>query len=61
VLDDPFVSEEHCAVEQDADGFSLIDLGSKNGTYVRLKGEKPVAHSDYFIVGRRLLRVELNA
>ena len=61
VLNDPFLSEEHCAIEQDADGFSLTDLGSKNGTFVRLKGERPVSHSDYFIVGRRLLRVELNA
>jgi pSer/pThr/pTyr-binding forkhead associated (FHA) protein len=60
-LDDPFMSEENCALEQDTDGFSLTDLGTKNGTYVRLKGERPVAHSDYFMVGRRLLRVELNA
>lgn len=61
VLDDRFLSEEHCAIEQDADGFSLTDLDSKNGTYVRLKGEQRLEHSDYFIVGRRLLRVELNA
>jgi pSer/pThr/pTyr-binding forkhead associated (FHA) protein len=61
VLGDPFLSEEHCSVERDADGFSLTDLGSKNGTFIRLKGEKAVSHSDYFIVGRRLLRVELNA
>lgn len=61
ILDDVHISEEHCAIEQDADGFSLTDLGSKNGTFVRLKGERSVEHSDYFIVGRRLLRVELNA
>lgn len=61
VLSDPFLSEEHCALEKDADGYSLTDLGSKNGTFVKLKGEKAVSHSDYFIVGRRLLRVELNA
>lgn len=61
ILDDVYISEEHCAIEQDADGFSLTDLGSKNGTYVRVKGERPVGHSDYFVVGRRLLRVELNA
>lgn len=61
VLNDPYLSEEHCVIEQDADGFSLTDLDSKNGTYVRLKGEIRLQHSDYFIVGRRLLRVELNA
>jgi len=61
ILSDVHLSEEHCAIEQDADGFSLTDLGSKNGTFVRLKGERPVEHSDYFMVGRRVLRVELNA
>ncbi|HXS17920.1 MAG TPA: FHA domain-containing protein [Polyangiaceae bacterium] len=61
VIDDPFLSEEHCAVEQDSNGFTLTDLGSKNGTYVRLKSEQRVEHSDYFIVGRRVLRVEINA
>ena len=61
LIDDPFLSEEHCAIEYEAHGFTLTDLGSRNGTYVRLKGEQRVEHSDYFIVGRRLLRVELNA
>lgn len=60
-LHDPFMSEEHCAIEKDMDGFSLTDLGSKNGTFIRMKGEKSVSHSDYFAVGRALLRVELNA
>lgn len=58
---DTHLSEEHCSIEQDQDGFTLTDLDSKNGTYVRLKGEKAVDHGDYFIVGRKLLRVELNA
>lgn len=61
VFDDPHLSEEHCAIEQDADGFSLTDLDSKNGTFVRLKRELPLEHGDYFIVGRKLLRVEMNA
>lgn len=61
VFDDPHLSEEHCAIEQDADGFSLTDLDSKNGTYVRLKRDQKVEHGDYFVVGRKLLRVEMNA
>lgn len=61
VLGDVFISEEHCAIEKDVDGYSLTDLGSKNGTFIRIKGERVVGHSDYFMVGRRLLRVELNA
>lgn len=58
---DKFLSPEHCSVERDADGFSLVDSDSKNGTYVRIKGEHAVDHGDYFIVGREVLRVELNA
>ncbi len=61
VFDDVHLSEEHCAIEQDADGFSLTDLESKNGTYVRLKREQPLDHGDYFVVGRKLLRVDMNA
>jgi pSer/pThr/pTyr-binding forkhead associated (FHA) protein len=61
VFDDLHLSEEHCSLEQDADGFSLTDLESKNGTFVRLKREQSLDHGDYFIVGRKLLRVDMNA
>jgi pSer/pThr/pTyr-binding forkhead associated (FHA) protein len=58
---DKHLSLEHCSIERDADGFSLIDLDSKNGTYTRVKGDHAVDHGDYFIVGREVLRIELNA
>lgn len=60
-FDDAHLSEEHCAIELDADGFSLTDLDSKNGTYIRLKRDQKLDHGDYFIIGRKLLRVEMNA
>src|SRR4051812_11596805 len=34
VVDRPTVSRRHCLLVRDADGFSLEDLGSSNGTYV---------------------------
>lgn len=61
VPDDPHLSQEHCVLEQDADGFSLVDLDSKNGTYAVIRAERVLDHSDYFMVGRKLLRVEFNA
>jgi hypothetical protein len=60
-FDDTHVSLEHCVIEQDEDGFSVTDLDSKNGTYVRLKGERALDHGDYFAVGRHVMRVEFNA
>ncbi len=61
ILGDKFLSEDHCSVEQDADGFTLTDNDSKNGTYVRLKRDQPLDHGDYFVLGTKLLRVEMNA
>ena len=40
--------------------FTLTDLNSRNGTYVRIKSERELAHGDYLFIGRKLLRVELN-
>ena len=41
--------------------FLLTDFDSRNGTYLRLKTEKALAHGDYVFIGKKLLRVELNA
>ena len=61
ILSDTFLSTEHCTLEQDADGFSLVDNDSQNGTYARVKGEQTVTHGDYFLIGRKVMRVEFNA
>ncbi len=34
VLEDPMVSREHARIEQELSGFSIRDLGSKNGVFV---------------------------
>jgi pSer/pThr/pTyr-binding forkhead associated (FHA) protein len=59
--DDKYLSLEHCAIEQDEDGFSLTDLDSKNGTYVRIKRDHRLDHGDYFALGRKVLRIDMNA
>ncbi|HEX9619799.1 MAG TPA: FHA domain-containing protein [Polyangiaceae bacterium] len=58
---DVYMSANHCAVEERNGKFVLTDFDSKNGTYVRLKAEKPLTHGDYLFIGRKLLRVELNS
>jgi pSer/pThr/pTyr-binding forkhead associated (FHA) protein len=58
---DVYMSGSHCRIEENNGRFTLTDLNSRNGTYVRIKSERELGHGDYLFVGRKLLRVELNA
>lgn len=59
--DDPFISGRHAQITIGADGrFTLTDMGSKNGTFVRIPGEAPLLTGDYVFIGQQLLRVELS-
>jgi pSer/pThr/pTyr-binding forkhead associated (FHA) protein len=62
--DDPFISGRHAMVQavQTPAGetrFQIADLGSKNGTFVRVHDETPLFHGDYVFLGQQLLRVEI--
>lgn len=58
---DPFMSRRHATLVRDtATGvFSLKDLGSSNGTYLRIRGEHPLTDGDHVRVGQHLFRLEL--
>jgi pSer/pThr/pTyr-binding forkhead associated (FHA) protein len=58
---DLYMSASHCKLEEAGGKLTLSDLGSRNGTFVRLKVEKELAHGDYLFIGRKLLRVEITA
>ena len=58
---DLYMSASHCKLEETGGKLSLTDLNSRNGTYIRLKTEKDLAHGDYLFIGRKLLRVEITA
>ncbi|HVH41639.1 MAG TPA: FHA domain-containing protein [Labilithrix sp.] len=58
---DLYMSGSHCKIEESNGVLSLTDLGSRNGTYVRLKAERELGHGDYLFIGRKLLRVEITA
>ncbi len=58
---DLYMSASHCKLEESAGKLTLTDLNSRNGTYVRLKSERELAHGDYLFIGRKLLRVEITA
>lgn len=57
--DDLFMSGTHASVNTDGAGkLMLTDVGSRNGTFVRLRTEKELNHGDYVFVGQQLIRVE---
>jgi pSer/pThr/pTyr-binding forkhead associated (FHA) protein len=59
-LDDPFISGRHAQIEITAEGqMTVSDLGSKNGTFVRIDDETLLSHGDYVFLGQQLLRVEI--
>lgn len=58
---DRFVSARHASVRVGSEGVTIRDLGSSNGTYVRLTQAIPLEGGDLLLLGNRLLRVELRA
>lgn len=58
--DDPFMSRRHAAVALDrsARRFVLRDLGSSNGTAIRVRGERLLRPGDQFRIGRHLFRYD---
>lgn len=59
--DDRFISGRHCALEFTPKGYTLTDLGSRNGTFVRISSAITLEHGDFIFLGRQLLRVEIGA
>jgi pSer/pThr/pTyr-binding forkhead associated (FHA) protein len=61
--DDPFISGRHAELRivSTASGsvLSVTDLGSRNGTFVRVSNEQVLRHGDYVFLGQQLLRVEI--
>jgi pSer/pThr/pTyr-binding forkhead associated (FHA) protein len=57
--DDPFISGRHAQVAISGEGLVLTDLGSKNGTFLRIREDTPLEHGDYVFMGQQLLRVEI--
>ena len=57
--DDPFISGRHAELKLTGGMLSVTDLGSRNGTFVRVQGERVLKHGDYVFLGQQLLRVEI--
>lgn len=59
--DDAFMSRRHAAVTWDGRKAQITDLGSSNGTFVRITGPTPIKHGDHVRMGDQLLRIELGS
>jgi len=55
---DRYVSARHAKLEVAADGVTLTDLGSSNGTFVKVHGSADLSPGDQLLVGTQLLRVD---
>ncbi len=57
---DPFISRHHTRVEASGAMFLLYDLGSKNGTFIKLRTDREIQNHDYLFMGKTLMRVDLH-
>jgi pSer/pThr/pTyr-binding forkhead associated (FHA) protein len=57
---DGFVSGRHALIHVSFDRVVVRDLGSSNGTFLRLAAPAFVDNGDQFLTGRQLLRVEFS-
>lgn len=55
---DRYVSARHARLDVLESGVVLVDVGSSNGTFVRVTGPVPVAAGDQVLVGMQLVKLQ---
>ena len=58
-LEDLAISRQHFRIEPDGDGFRLVDLGSRNGTFLnrgRLQGSAILKDGDHIAIGAHVFK-----
>ena len=55
---DGYVSSRHATITVGEGEMAVKDLGSANGTFVRINGQAPVNAGDLLLVGEQILRVD---
>ena len=58
--DDGYVSGLHARVSLRDGRVFLTDLGSSNGTFVKVNGERGVGHESFVLLGQQLFRLNFN-
>ena len=55
---DGFMSGKHARIVQQGSSFILVDEGSRNGTFIKIKGEVELKPGDMILIGKQLFRFE---
>jgi hypothetical protein len=58
--DDGYVSGLHARVTLRDGRVFLADLGSSNGTFIKVNNERPVGHESFVLLGQQLFRLNLS-
>jgi len=58
--DDGYVSGLHARVTLRDGRVFLADLGSSNGTFVKVNGERAVGHESFVLLGQQLFRLNFS-
>jgi pSer/pThr/pTyr-binding forkhead associated (FHA) protein len=56
--EDGYVSGLHCQLAVNQGRLTVTDVGSSNGSYVRLHGPRAVRNGDFLLLGQQLFRVQ---
>ncbi len=57
--DDGYVSGTHAKISIREDGYFLTDLGSSNGTFMRITEPRDIPTGSFVLMGQQLFRIEL--
>ena len=56
---DGFMSGRHARIERRGTTYVLTDAGSRNGTFIKIKGEVELKPGDMILIGKQLFRFEI--
>ena len=56
---DPFLSTRHAMIRREKGQFLLQDLGSRNGTFIHIRGEAELLPGDEMMMGSQIFRVRI--
>lgn len=58
--EDGYVSGLHCRIARATDGHVYVtDVGSSNGSFIRLRSERPIGGGDILLMGQQLFRIDV--
>ncbi|MCU1309347.1 MAG: Adenylate and Guanylate cyclase catalytic domain protein [Candidatus Angelobacter sp.] len=57
--EDPFMSRAHCKIYHRGEDFFVEDLGSRNGTFIKVRGKAPVPTGATVLVGSQVFKLDV--